>query len=158
MSDSLKDTVTLLIIDDDTVDIRGVTRALRRHRFDNPIITAENGEEGLKILRGTPENAPLSRPYLILLDLNMPRMNGLEFLDELRQDQALKDSVVFVLTTSEDDRDMALAYNKQIAGYIVKSRAGVDFLNLVSMLEKFVLTVRFPENPVSRLTSDDNTT
>jgi CheY-like chemotaxis protein len=81
---------------------------------------------------------------VVLLDINMPRMTGLELLDILRGDGQLRDTVVFMLTTSDDERDLARAYANQIAGYVVKSDAGADFLNLVSMLEQFSLTVRFP--------------
>jgi len=135
--------VTILIVDDDQVEIRAVTRALRKHRIDNPINDAANGVEALSLLRGTNGVKAMAWPYIILLDLNMPRMGGLEFLEQVRSDESLQSTVIFVLTTSDDDRDKAEAYEQHIAGYIVKSNAGNDFINLVSMIEKFVLTVSF---------------
>lgn len=135
--------VTILIVDDDQVDVRAVTRALRKHRIDNPIDVAANGVEAMDLLKGANGIKPIAWPYIILLDLNMPRMNGLEFLEQVRSDESLHDTVIFVLTTSDDDRDKAKAYEQHIAGYVVKSTVGKDFINLVSMIEKFVLTVSF---------------
>ena len=86
----------------------------------------------------------MPRPYLILLDLNMPRMNGVEFLQALRQDEDLKQSIVFVITTSNRDEDVVAAYNEQIAGYILKSRVGEDFVNLITMLDMYWRIVEFP--------------
>ena len=142
------DVVTILIVDDDQVDVRAITRALRRECIDNPIEAVGNGQEALELLRGENGKAPLSWPYIILLDLNMPRMNGLEFLEVIRNDPALSSSIVFILSTSNEDRDKTAAYKKNVAGYIVKSSVGKDFMNLVSMLEKFVITVRFPKEKV----------
>jgi CheY-like chemotaxis protein len=103
-----------------------------------------DGIEALKALRGTDGYEPLPRPYMILLDLNLPRMNGLEFLQTLRQDDHLKRSIVFVLTTSDRHEDMVAAYDKQVAGYFLKSRAGEDFMNVVDMLDAYWRVVEFP--------------
>ncbi|MEQ9565210.1 MAG: response regulator [Porticoccaceae bacterium] len=135
--------ITILIVDDDQIDVRAITRALRKHRIDNPVDVAGNGVEAMDLLKGTNGVKQIAWPYIILLDLNMPKMNGLEFLDQVRNDESLHDTVIFVLTTSDDDRDKAKAYERHIAGYIVKSTVGKDFINLVSMIEKFVLTVSF---------------
>lgn len=143
MEQDKSDPVTILIVDDDQIDIRAVTRALRKHQIDNPVGVAKNGVEALEMLRGTNGIKPIAWPYIILLDLNMPRMSGLEFLEQIRSDESLHDTVIFVLTTSDDDRDKLNAYEQHIAGYIVKSNVGKDFINLVSMIEKFVLTVSF---------------
>jgi DNA-binding NarL/FixJ family response regulator len=75
-------------------------------------------------------------------------MSGIEFLKEIRKDDKLADTVVFVLTTSDDDRDMIAAYQEHVAGYIVKTSAGQDLVHLVSMLENFTLTVRFHNKKV----------
>lgn len=134
--------LTILVVDDDRVDRRRVERSIRKRGIANPIVEARDGFEALEYLTG--RIAGLNWPYLVLLDINMPRMSGLELLDRLRSDDSLCDIVVFVLTTSDDERDLARAYAHQIAGYVVKADAGADFLNLVAMLEKFTLTVRFP--------------
>lgn len=136
--------VHLLLVEDDDIDVRLITRAFQKHKIANPITVVRNGIEALAILRGEGENPPLPQPSLILLDLNMPRMGGIEFLTALRQDHALRGSVVFVLTTSEDDRDKVAAYQQNIAGYLLKSAVGQGFLEVVGMLEQFVITVQFP--------------
>ena len=129
--------VTILMIDDDELDIRAFKRSLRRRQLQNPLRTASNGVEALALLRGEDGHEPIERPFTILLDINMPRMNGLEFLAELRSDPDLKDAVVFMLTTSDDDKDMKAAYDKQVAGYILKSRAGLNYAGVLDMLEPY---------------------
>lgn len=137
-------TVVVLLVEDDDIDAEGVSRAFKKERIANPITRARNGLEALEILRGSDAHPQLSRPYLILLDLNMPKMSGLEFLEEVRNDPDLRDSIVFVLTTSDADRDKLMAYEKNVAGYIVKSRVGEDFLNLVSVIDHYWRYVEFP--------------
>lgn len=122
-----------------------IERALKKARIANPIHVARDGIEALEILRGA-EREPLQRPYLILLDLNMPRMNGVEFLDELRNDSNLRDSIVFVLTTSDADSDIIKAYENLVAGYMVKSKAGEDFVKLIGMLDHYWRIIEFPVN------------
>ena len=138
-----QDKVNILLVDDDQVDVRAITRAFQKQRISNPITVASNGLEALEILRGQGKET-IERPYMILLDLNMPKMGGLQFLDEIRQDEDLKDSIVFVLTTSDDERDKFEAYSKNIAGYLLKSRAGEDFLQQAKMIQQFMLAVEFP--------------
>lgn len=139
--------VTILLVDDDDVDVRVVRRAMERQRISNPIVVARDGLEGLARLRGEDGEPPLQGPILVLLDLNMPRMGGHEFLTELRADPRLARTLVFVLTTSDDDRDRAAAYDKHVAGYLVKSEAGRDLMNHVPLLERFLLSVEFPGDP-----------
>lgn len=137
-------TVQLLLVEDDEVDAEAVRRALRKRRIANPVHTVSDGIEALEVLRGNNGTPPLERPYLVLLDLNMPRMDGIEFLGEVRRDPALRDSIIFVLTTSDADRDKVAAYAKNVAGYLVKSRVGEDFVNLVDMLDMYWRYVEFP--------------
>jgi CheY-like chemotaxis protein len=96
------------------------------------------------MLRGEQGQAKVPQPALIVLDLNMPRMTGLEFLEVLRADPSLSNSIVFILTSSNADEDKAAAYKHHIAGYVVKSDAGVSFLKAVQMVQKYVLCVQFP--------------
>ena len=150
---SHSETVNLLLVDDDRLDVKGIQRALRKARIGNPIFVAPDGIEALKQLRGEAEDAdgnPLAaidRPYLILLDLNMPRMNGIEFLEVLRDDTELRNSIVFVLTTSDDDQDIADAYENLVAGYMLKQNAGEDFNKLIAMLDHYWRVVEFPIDP-----------
>ncbi len=86
----------------------------------------------------------MSRPFIVLLDLNMPRMNGFEFLAAIRQDAQLRDSVIFVLTTSDSDADRSRAYQELIAGYMVKSAVGPQFSKLAGLLNEFSRVVKLP--------------
>lgn len=138
--------ISLLLIDDDDVEAEMVHRSLKKVRIANDVVRARDGLEGLEILRGQRE-PKITGPVLILLDLNMPRMNGIEFLEEIRADPALRKLVVFVLTTSNDEKDKAAAYDQNVAGYIVKSHAGRDFMNLMDMIEMFWRLVEFPSQP-----------
>lgn len=140
----MTDPLRLLLVEDDDIDAEGVERALRRAQISNPIERAIGGIEALARLRGTDGRPPLQRPYLILLDLNMPRMGGLTFLEELRADPVLSDSIVFVLTTSDADRDKAAAYSSHVAGYMLKSRVGRYFSNLLQWLDPYWTNIEFP--------------
>ena len=137
-------TVTILMIEDDELDAETIDRAFKKERIGNPIHVARDGIAALDKLRGSNGSAPMPRPYMILLDLNLPRMNGIEFLAELRSDETLQDSIVFVLTSSDDDRDKLAAYEQHVAGYVVKSKAGEDFINLIGMLDHYWRIVEFP--------------
>jgi len=133
--------VTILLVDDDDVDVMGVQRALRKLKILNPVVRAHDGIEALEFLRSSSTVPP---PYIILLDLNMPRMNGFEMLTELRQDEALASSVVFVLTTSKADEDKVEAYQQHVAGYIVKDKVGEGFMGLIEMLDRYWRVVELP--------------
>ena len=135
--------VTLLLVEDDLVDAEAIQRAFRQQRIANPFVIALDGVEALAALRGEgPVQVP--HPYVVLLDINMPRMNGIEFLEALRADPALKRTVVFVLTTSDREEDKIAAYDNHVAGYILKSRAGEDFLEVIKLLRVYWRLVEFP--------------
>lgn len=134
--------VTLFLIEDDDVDAMSITRAFKKMYISNEIIRANDGLEALELLQG----GAIPSPYIILLDLQMPRMNGLEFLEQIRQDPNLAQSTVFVLTTSKSDEDMTASYKKNIAGYFVKEQVGEGFLDIVNLLQGYWKIVHFPEN------------
>ncbi|MCC6993177.1 MAG: response regulator [Deltaproteobacteria bacterium] len=116
----------ILLVEDDELDVMNVRRALSRAQVNAPLHVAQNGLEALEKLRG----GELPRRTVVLLDLNMPRMSGLEFLDELRRDPALRGTPVVVLTTSADERDRGAAYQHCVAGYMIKPtsfEASIDF-------------------------------
>jgi CheY-like chemotaxis protein len=126
--------LNILLVEDDEVDVMNVRRAFSQSHIVNPLFVASDGVEGLERLRdGT---VPSSR-RMVLLDLNMPRMNGIEFLREVRQDPALRATVVVVLTTSNDDRDKIDAYNLNVAGYLVKPVTFSNFCELMIALDKY---------------------
>jgi CheY-like chemotaxis protein len=136
--------VHVLLIDDDDVDVMAVKRAFRKAKIANPLHVARDGIEGLALLRGDGDTPPIPRPYIVILDLNMPRMDGLEFLTELRKDPIHHSAVVFVLTTSKADEDRAASYDKNVAGYIVKSDVGEGFLNVTQLLDSYWRVVLLP--------------
>jgi CheY-like chemotaxis protein len=138
------DTVSIMIVDDDEIDVRAIQRGLQQQRISNPVFVASDGRQGLDMLRGEPGYPKIPQPALIVLDLNMPRMTGLEFLEALRADPKLSQSIVFILTSSNADEDKMAAYKHHIAGYVVKADAGVSFLKAVQMVQKYVLCVQFP--------------
>lgn len=132
---------SMLLVDDDDVDVMGINRALKKLGIGNPVIRAHDGQEALTMLR-TP--GVVHRPCVIILDINMPRMNGLEMLAELRKDPLLTRAVVFVLTTSRSDEDKMAAYAQHIAGYIVKTQAGDGFSGIINMLDRYWQIVDLP--------------
>ena len=136
--------IHILLIEDDEIDAEAVVRAFKRKRIHNPLTIVPDGYEALQILRGDKGRSSISSPYIILLDLNLPKMNGIEFLHHLRQDERLKHSIVFVLTTSDRDEDKWAAYKQNVAGYMVKARAGRNFVNVTTLLETYWHTVEFP--------------
>jgi len=137
-------TVSILLIEDDDIDAEGIERAFKKQKIANPITRASDGIEALAHLRGESAAGTLESPYIILLDINMPRMNGHEFLKEVRADDKLNHCVIFVLTTSDDERDIEQAYEQHVAGYIVKSRAGEDFSALVGLVDHYWRYVELP--------------
>ena len=129
---------TVFLVEDDEIEAEAVHRAFYKLGIDNPICTARDGFEALKVLRGE-ANKEITPPILILLDINMPRMNGHEFLAELRQDSVLSDTKVFVLTTSESQKDMDRAIDMNIEGYLSKENGLEQFETVRSTLSAMSL-------------------
>lgn len=136
--------VDILLVEDDEVDVMAIRRAFAKVKIDNPLYVARDGIEALEMLRGQGGRDPIPRPYIVLLDLNMPRMGGLEFLRELRDDPDLRASVVFVLTTSKEEEDIVAAYRQNVAGYLVKAKVGSDFMSLATLLGYYWQLVELP--------------
>ena len=139
-----KKPLNILLVDDDDGDTKAVQRAFSKAEIANPIMRAVDGMEALEMLKGTNgKTKPLS-PYILLVDLNMPRMNGIQFVKALREDEELRHSIVFILTTSKREEDKIAAYDLNVAGYIIKETAGQDFLRLVSLLDCYWRIVEIP--------------
>jgi len=136
--------VQFLIVDDDQVSIMSIERAIKKLRLVNPLRTASNGQEALDILRGEHGQKQIEAPYVVILDLDMPEMNGIEFLEEIRKDPDLRSAVIFVLTASDAPEDVTLAYEKNIAGYVVKENAYDTFRQTLSMIDTFSSVVVLP--------------
>ncbi len=139
---------TVLVVDDDDVAVESVLRAFRRDNMPWQVVTAGDGQEAIDIMRGLHPDKRLEAPYVVLLDINMPRMDGLTFLETIRADPDLHATVVFMLTTSARDLDRSQAYAGNTAGYMVKTAVGPQFAKLTALLQSYCDTVRLPELPV----------
>ena len=148
--------ITILMADDDAEDRQLTKEAFEENRLKNDLRFVENGEQLLDYLnrRGKyedPESSP--RPGLILLDLNMPRMDGREALQEIKADPRFKSIRVVVMTTSQADEDIAQTYNLSASSYIMKPVTFEGLLEVIRVLGKYWLEiVQLPDNP------DDSTT
>lgn len=132
----------ILLVDDDAVDVMNVRRAFARNRASSTrLYVAGDGIEALAMLRG--DTVPTER-RLVLLDINMPRMNGLELLRAMRADPALQPTPVVILTTSGDDRDRVEAYRLNAAGYMLKPVTAAAFFELMVALERYWNLVELP--------------
>ncbi len=131
-------TVTIMLVEDDEVDRKALQRAFERLRIANPVEVAKDGVEGWEKLQS------LARPYLLILDINMPRMNGIELLRKIRASEQHRDSIVFVLTTSNDEKDKFDAYNLNVAGYMLKTDMGSSFIRAIEMVENYWKVIEFP--------------
>lgn len=138
--------VNIVLVEDDEVDVMNIQRAFKRANIVNPLYIASNGLEALDILRGKSDkytHLPSER-RLVLLDLNMPKMGGIEFLNELRADEALRTTPVVVLTTSNQDQDRVEAYNLNVAGYLLKPVTFATFAELMVALNKYWTLCEMP--------------
>ena len=143
MNDRLR-ALTLLLVEDDDVAAESVVRSLTKAGVMFPVVWAEDGEQALRVLRGKDPVRQVPRPRVTLLDLNMPRMNGFEFLEHLRSDPTLCDDVVFVLTTSDADTDRLRAYQNHVAGYMVKAAVGPQFSRLAQLIDLYQQVICLP--------------
>ncbi|MDJ0734328.1 MAG: response regulator [Nostocaceae cyanobacterium] len=129
----------ILLVEDDEVDIMNVQRAFKKGGVNHKLYIAHNGLEALKMLRGEDEKLTYfpSKNRLILLDLNMPKMGGIDFLGHLRADAQLKSIPVVVLTTSNEDKDLIKAYNFNVAGYLLKPVSFSKFVEMMKTWDKY---------------------
>ncbi len=131
--------LNILLVEDDEVDVMNVRRAFKKGGVNNPLFIASNGLEALDMLKSQRGQSPIvpSERRLILLDLNMPKMGGIEFLQVLRADPDLKSTPVVVLTTSGEDRDRVQAYNLNVAGYLLKPVTFQPFVQAMETLNHY---------------------
>jgi CheY-like chemotaxis protein len=130
--------VTILLVEDDEVDQKALRWAFDKLKIANPLVIAGDGVEAWEML------PTLARPYLIITDLNMPRMNGIELLKKIRSSPEYRDSIVFALTTSNDEADKIAAYNLNVAGYMLKTDMGTSFQRAISLIDNYWKVVEFP--------------
>ncbi|OUJ75549.1 response regulator [Hymenobacter crusticola] len=110
----------ILLVEDDQMDIMNVQRELRKHNVNVPLHIAGNGREALNLLRGENSQPKIDKPSVVMIDINMPRMNGLELLEALRSDPEFVGLNVFIMTTSDLEADRLKARELAVSGYIVK--------------------------------------
>ncbi len=133
--------LNIVLVEDDDVDVMNVQRAFEKANIRAPVFRAADGVEALELLRSP--SMPSER-RLVLLDLNLPRMNGIEFLRELRSDEMLRKTPVVVLTTSNDERDKLEAFEMNVAGYMLKPVKFGSFVDLMSSLNRYWTAVELP--------------
>lgn len=130
----------ILLVEDDEVDVMKVKRALKRNGLDHPVYVAGDGQQALYLLRQQDDSGLPVIPQqrrIVFLDLNMPKMGGIEFLETLRADPLLCNIPVVVMTTSDDDQDLVSAYDFHVAGYILKSVPFTDFVEALAILDQY---------------------
>ncbi len=136
--------VTILLVEDDDIDAAAIKRGLAAANITNPVIRAIDGVEALEMLLGTNGQRRLQAPYLLLIDIRMPRLDGLALIRAIRGNPGLQRTIIFILTTSDDERDRIAAYDAHVAGYIVKSNHPEQYGALADMLEYYLLIVSPP--------------
>lgn len=140
MASAMHNAVEILVVEDNEFDVEALKRAFRKAQIGNRLHSAVDGVDALDKLQAPKEGEPVRQPLLILLDINMPRMDGFEFLDALRKDEKHKQSVVFMLTTSGHGGDMQMAYSRHVAGYFLKENLD----DLVDTVKAYVRGNEFP--------------
>jgi len=131
----------ILLVEDDRVDVMTVERALKELKVTNPLVHSANGEEALGYLRSESNK----KPCVILLDLNMPKMNGTEFLKVVKADDVLKRIPVIVLTTSREEQDVVESFNLSVAGYIVKPTDYKKFVEAIRAIDLYWTLSELPD-------------
>ncbi|ABF64730.1 response regulator [Rhodobacteraceae bacterium R_SAG7] len=132
--------MNILLVEDDDLDAMMIKRAMAQVAPDAHLIRATDGVEALEIVQSN----RVEDPYFILLDVNMPRMNGHEFLKELRASSEHSDTMVFMFTTSESARDIARAYQERANGYIVKPHGKAAMNSILDTLQRYWTTCEPP--------------
>ncbi len=133
----MKKQLRFLVVEDNDLDVEKIERGLKKIKATKTIVRARDGREALEVLRGSESRERLEPPYIVLLDLNMPRMTGFEFLEELRADVQLRNTAIFVLTTSDRPSDVEMAHDYLVCGYIVKPINQSQMLEALSTLDGY---------------------
>jgi CheY-like chemotaxis protein len=145
MNDQKTQPVKILLVEDDSIDVKAFQRAMAKLKINNPVTIARDGVEGWEFLQSCVTTNRENTPNLVILDINMPRMNGLELLTKIRADKNLNHLIIFVLTTSNDEKDKFEAFNMNVAGYMLKSDMGNSFIRAVELIDSYWRVVEFPD-------------
>ncbi|RJE73550.1 two-component system response regulator [Pseudoalteromonas sp. MSK9-3] len=133
--------LNVLLVEDDDIDFMSIVRSFKKRKILNKITRAIDGVHALELIR----EETIAKPFIVLLDLQMPRMSGLEFLNTIRNDDMLNDIVIFVLTTSDNEQDIVKSYKKHVAGYFLKDRVSDQFLDVVDVLDGYWRILQLPK-------------
>lgn len=139
-NNAMRQPVDILVVEDDEVDVQMIRRAFRKRDMPYTVYHAETGIEALEMLRGENNRPKIPTPQVMLVDINMPLMNGIEMLQELRKDENLSQSVAFILTTSARKEDKVAAYRLNVAGYFLKE----NLAQLIDTLGPYCQGNQFP--------------
>lgn len=136
----MTENVDILIVEDDEIDAEAVRRSFRKHNLSNRLFHARYGTDALQMMRGQGDGAGLKAPVILIVDVNMPQMNGIEFLQRLRQDPDYVRTTAFMLSTSRREADIAAAYRLGIGGYFLKDNLEefVGMLGIYLHINKFM--------------------
>lgn len=139
-----KHLLEIVLVEDDEVEIEAITRALKNLRIAHDLTVFRSGAGAIQSLRQQRQHLQHPYPFLMLLDLNIPDVRGLDLLCRLRQDSLLRAALVFVLTNSDSEEDKLAAYNLQVAGYLLKSNLGPRYERLTALIHAYHQVVEFP--------------
>ena len=139
MSDA--DEIDVLLVEDDPGDVLMTREAFEHHKLRNRLHVVSDGVEALTFLRREGEYADAPRPDLILLDLNLPRKDGREVLQEVKRDEALRSIPVVILTTSQAEEDILRSYNLHANAYVAKPVDFERFINVIRQIDDFFVSV-----------------
>ena len=135
------DEIDVLLVEDDEGDVLMTREAFEHHKLRNQLHVVPDGVEALAFLRREGEHAGAPRPGLILLDLNLPRKDGREVLEEIKKDDALRSIPVVVLTTSQAEEDILRSYNLYANAYVAKPVDFERFIDVIRQIDDFFVTV-----------------
>ncbi len=138
----MRNSKPILLVEDDTVDVMTVKRALKDLQVMSDLVSTGDGEEALAYLRDDGN----AKPCVILLDLNMPKMNGTEFMKIVKDDEDLRKIPIIVLTTSNSEQDISKSFELGAAGYMVKSVDYKKFMEIIKTIDLYWTLSKLPSN------------
>ncbi len=136
----MREDMPIMLVEDDDIDAENVVRAFKNNKITNPLYIVRNGEEALALLRNEDayrDSTRYRRPGIILLDINMPIMNGIEFLKVIKGDEKFMSIPVVVLTTSKEENDRVESFKMSVAGYVIKPVEFADFIKVVETIDLY---------------------
>lgn len=139
--------MNILLVEDNEVDVDMLRRGLRKIDVQGDFVRARDGREALDFLSDYPAQEALAHPFFVLLDINMPRMNGHEFMSSLRQDPKISNTRVIVFSTSDNPKDVTQAYKQNAIGYVVKPDTSAELVDALRDIQQFWERCAHPPAP-----------